>query len=329
MAILVVGGAGYIGSHMTAGLVENGIETIVVDSLVKGHRNAVWDGAKFYQGDILDSTFLDTVFTENKITAVVHFAAYSIVPESMTDPSMYFSNNVAGTLSLLTAMKRHGVEMIVFSSTAAVYGMPEAVPIVETAPESPINPYGESKLMVERMLKWFDKAYGMRHVVLRYFNVAGAHDSGKIGEDHHPETHLIPIVLQAAAGKREGIDVFGSDYSTPDGTCIRDYIHVCDLVDAHVLALKALEGGGKSATYNLGSGTGFSNLEVVTAAKKVTGIDFAVNMKERRPGDPDILIASSDKIIAELGWKPTRTNIENILRTAWAWHSQNPEGFLY
>jgi len=327
MAILVVGGAGYIGSHMVAELVESGTETVVLDNLVKGHSKAVWPGAKFYEGSMQDATVLDKIFTENDVTAVAHFAAYIVVPESVKDPAMYYDNNVAATLALLQGMLRHGVKNIVFSSTAAVYGMPETIPVTETSPTSPINPYGETKLAVEQMLKWFSQAYGMEYVIFRYFNVAGAHESGLIGEDHSPETHLIPIVLQAAQGKRANLDIYGDDYPTADGTCIRDYIHVMDLVDAHVLGLKRIETGGESATYNLGSGNGFSNKEIVEAAKQITGVDFPVNIRERRPGDPPVLVASSDKAKRELGWNPTRTNIDNIIRTAWAWHTNKPDGY--
>jgi len=322
MAILVTGGAGYIGSHMVAELINRGMEAVVLDNLVKGHRSSVWQGAKFYEGDMQDTQLLDQIFTQNQITAVIHFAAYSIVPESVANPAMYYHNNVVGTLALLNGMLRHGVKNIVFSSTASVYGMPKTLPITEETPTAPMSPYGESKLAIEKMLKWFSQAYDMRYMALRYFNVAGAHESGLIGEDHDPETHLIPIVLQVAQGKREVLDLFGSDYPTPDGTCIRDYIHVMDLVDAHILAMQSLENGGSSAVYNLGSGTGFSNMEIVEAAKKITGINFAVNMAGRRAGDPPELIAQCEKIKKELGWNPTRTNMDNIIRTAWAWHSK-------
>jgi len=319
--VLVIGGAGYVGSHMVAALIERGIETAVVDNLVMGHREAIWPGAKFYEGNMQDDLLMDKVFTENSIDAVVHFAAYSVVPESVVNPVKYYDNNTAGTLSLLKTMLRHGVKSLVFSSTAATYGMPNIIPVTEDAPESPINPYGESKLAVERMLKWFDNAYGLRYVALRYFNVAGAHESSRIGEDHSPETHLVPMVLQTALGQRESFELYGNDYPTPDGTCIRDYIHVMDLADAHILALEKLKQDQKSAIYNLGSGNGFSNKEMVDAAKVITGIDFNVKICPRRPGDPPILIASSEKIKKELGWNPTRTYIDNIIRTAWLWHS--------
>jgi len=327
MAILVTGGAGYVGSHTVAALVERGVDVVVADNLEKGHREAIWPGAKFCEGDLRDMPFIDKIFAENPITATIHFAAYSLVPESVKNPVKYYDNNVAGTLQLLKAMIRHNVKSIVFSSTASAYGEPEFIPVTETAQERPVNPYGESKLAVERMLKWFDGAYGLKHVILRYFNVAGAHESAKIGEDHDPETHLIPMILQTALGKRESFDLYGDDYPTPDGTCIRDYIHAMDLADAHILALEKLEKDPVSALYNLGSGSGFSNKEILETAKKITGIDIPVRFAPRRPGDPPVLVASSDKIKRELGWNPTRTHIDNIIRTAWAWHSAHPDGF--
>jgi len=327
MAILVTGGAGYVGSHTVAALVERGAEVIVIDNLEKGHKKAIWPGAKFCEGDLRDAPFMDKLFTENQITAVIHFAAYSLVAESVQNPTKYYDNNVVGTLQLLKTMYNHSVKSIVFSSTAATYGEPETIPVTETAPERPVNPYGESKLAVERMLKWFDGAYDIKHVILRYFNVAGAHESAKIGEDHDPETHLIPMILQTALGKRDSLNLFGTDYPTPDGTCIRDYVHAMDLADAHILALEKLTKDGTSATYNLGSGSGFSNKEILEAAIKITGIDIPVNYAPRRAGDPPVLVASSDKIRRELGWNPTRTHIDNIISTAWAWHSANPDGF--
>lgn len=328
MAILVTGGAGYIGSHMVAELIEKqNAEVVVVDSLIKGHRAAVWPSAKFYEGNISDRDVMHKVFTENDITAVVHFAAFSLVAESVQHPSMYYANNVLGTYALLQTMHEFGVKHIVFSSTAAVYGVPETVPITEDTPVNPINPYGETKLAVERMLQWYSQAYEMDYVALRYFNVAGAHESASIGEAHNPETHLLPIVLQTAQGKRDALDVYGSDYPTADGTCIRDYIHVMDLVNAHILALNYLQNGGSSTVYNLGSGEGFSNMEIVKEAKKITNVDFTVNIKDRRPGDPPTLIASSEKIKRELGWNPTRTNMESIISSAWAWHTTSPDGY--
>ena len=327
MAILVTGGAGYVGSHTVAALVERGANTIVIDNLEKGHKAAIWPGAKFYEGDLRDVSLISKIFAQNPITAVVHFAAYSLVAESVENPAKYYDNNVAGTLQLLKIMNSHNVKSIVFSSTASTYGEPESIPVTETAPERPVNPYGESKLAVERMLKWFDGAYGIKHVILRYFNVAGAHESAKIGEDHNPETHLIPMILQTALGKRESFDLYGDDYPTPDGTCIRDYIHAMDLADAHILALEKLESEPTSAIYNLGSGSGFSNREILETAKKITGIDIPVRFVARRAGDPPVLVASSDKIKQQLGWNPTRTHIDNIISTAWAWHSANPDGY--
>ena len=321
MAILVVGGAGYIGSHMVAALVESGETAIVLDNLIKGHKNAVWPGAKFYEGNMQDTTLLDKIFTENAVSCVVHFAAHTSVPESMTIPAAYYENNTVATFALLESMRKHGVKNIVFSSTAAVYGMPDVIPVTEEAVPQPINPYGESKLATERMLKWYAQAYDMKYVAFRYFNVAGAHESAQIGENHVPETHLIPIVIKAAQDGLE-LNLFGDDYPTPDGTCIRDYVHVMDLADAHMLAVKRLAAGGESDVYNLGSGTGFSNKEIVDAVREIGGADFVVNMKERRPGDPPVLVASSEKARRELGWAPSRTDMGNIIRTAWAWHSK-------
>lgn len=326
MAILVPGGAGYIGSHTVAELLDAGEEVVVVDNLVKGHKPAVL-GGKFYQGDLRDHSFLDKVFSENEIEAVIDFAAFSLVGESVSEPLKYYNNNVAATMVLLEKMKEYKVSYIVFSSTAATYGEPENIPIVETDRTQPTNPYGETKLAVEKMLKWCDEAYGIKYTCLRYFNAAGAHKSGKIGEDHTPETHLIPIVLQAALGQREAVYVFGDDYDTPDGTCIRDYIHVTDLADAHILALKRLRNGGDSTIYNLGNGMGFSVKEVIETARKVTGSPIVEKKADRRPGDPAILVASSDKIKKELNWAPQYNSLELIIDSAWKWHSQNPFGY--
>lgn len=326
MAILVTGGAGYIGSHTVAELLDMGEEVVVVDSLEKGHGKAVL-GGRFYKGDLRDDGFLEKVFKENAIEAVVHFAAYSLVGESVGSPLKYYNNNVVSTLKLLTVMKDSGVDKIVFSSTAAVYGEPESTPILEDNRTLPTNPYGETKLAIEKALKWADQAYGIRYTSLRYFNAAGAHHSGKIGEDHNPETHLIPIVLQAALGKREKVDIFGDDYNTPDGTCIRDYIHVVDLSRAHVLALRRLRKGGKSGAYNLGNGKGFSVKEVVEAAREVTGINIKAEISARRAGDPAVLVASSEKAKKELGWKPEYDDLKTIIKTAWEWHRNNPDGF--
>lgn len=328
MSVLVLGGAGYIGSHTVDRLVDQGQDVVVVDSLVKGHRAAVNDKAKFYQGDLADQDFMRKVFTENpEIDAVIHFAAYSLVAESMKKPLKYFDNNTAGMIKLLEVMNEFDIKNIVFSSTAATYGIPEKMPIMESDPQDPINPYGESKLMMEKIMRWADEAYGTKFVALRYFNVAGAKPDGSIGEDHGPETHLIPIVLQVAQGKRDKLQIFGDDYNTPDGTNVRDYVHPFDLADAHILAVDYLRKGNESNAFNLGSSTGFSNLEIVEAARKVTGKEIPAEIAPRRGGDPDSLIASSDKAREILGWKPQFDNIERIIETAWAWHSSHPNGY--
>ncbi|WP_028609367.1 UDP-glucose 4-epimerase GalE [Paenibacillus harenae] len=326
MAVLVTGGAGYIGSHTVAALLERGEEIVVVDNLQQGHKKALL-GGKLYEGDLRDASFMDTVFQENKIDAVIHFAANSLVGESMKDPGKYYHNNVFGTLCLLEKMNEHNVRKIVFSSTAATYGEPENVPIDEYDRTLPTNAYGETKLAMEKMMKWFDIAHGIKFVSLRYFNAAGAHESGRIGEDHNPETHLIPIVLQAALGQRPHISVFGEDYETPDGTCIRDYIHVSDLADAHVLAVDRLRTGADSSIYNLGNGTGFSVKQVIDIARAVTGREIPAVMEARRPGDPAVLVASSDRARRELGWKPKRDKLEDIVKSAWSWHEANPQGY--
>ena len=324
--ILVCGGAGYIGSHMVAELLENNHKVVVLDSLVNGHKEALL-GGKLYVGDLRDRKILDKVFTENKIDAVIDFAAFSLVGESMTEPLKYFNNNVYGTISLLEAMRDYNVKYIVFSSTAATYGEPEVVPIAENSKTVPTNAYGESKLLVEKILRWCDHAYGIKYTTLRYFNAAGAHISGKIGEDHSPETHLIPIILDVALGNRDKIMMFGDDYDTKDGTCVRDYIHVSDLASAHSLALKRLMNGGDSAIYNLGNGTGFTVKEMVDIARKVTGHPIPAEVAERRAGDPAVLIASSEKAMKELGWKPKYADVETIISTAWNWHKNHPQGY--
>ena len=300
---------------------------VVVDSLIKGHKAAVHNDAKFYLGDIRDEEFMDKVFKENNIDAVIDFAAFSLVGESVNEPFKYYENNVYGTLKLLETMERAGVKKIVFSSTAATYGEPENDIIVESDKTNPTNPYGETKLTVEKMLKWADNAYGIKFVALRYFNAAGAHISGKIGEDHSPETHLIPIILQTALGQREKMFIFGDDYDTPDGTCVRDYIHVTDLADAHIKALEKLFKTNESGIYNLGNGKGFSVKEVIEKAKKVTGKDFKVEIEARRNGDPSTLIASSEKAIKELGWKPKFNTLDKIIETAWNWHKDHKNGY--
>ena len=327
MNVLVCGGAGYIGSHTVYELIERGHSGVVVDSIIKGHKAAVHNDAKFYLGDIRDEEFMDKVFKENNIDAVIDFAAFSLVGESVNEPFKYYENNVYGTLKLLEAMERAGVKKIVFSSTAATYGEPENDIIVESDKTIPTNPYGETKLTVEKMLKWADNAYGIKFVALRYFNAAGAHISGKIGEDHSPETHLIPIILQTALGQREKMFIFGDDYDTPDGTCVRDYIHVTDLADAHIKALEKLFKTNESGIYNLGNGKGFSVKEVIEKAKKVTGKDFKVEIEARRNGDPSTLIASSEKAIKELGWKPKFNTLDKIIETAWNWHKDHKNGY--
>ncbi len=326
MSVLVCGGAGYIGSHTVAELLDRGEDPIIVDNLQKGHRGAVLCD-KFMEGDIRDGEFMDRVFRENEIEAVIQFAADSLVGESVGDPLKYYNNNVVSTLCLLTKMKEYGVDKIVFSSTAATYGEPKNIPILETDPTCPTNPYGETKLAVEKALKWCSEAYGIKYTALRYFNAAGAHISGKIGEDHTPETHLIPIILQTALGQRECITIFGDDYDTKDGTCVRDYIHVTDLADAHVLALEKMRKDGKSNIYNLGNGAGFSVSEVVDIARQVTGVNIKAEYGERRPGDPAVLIATSEKAQRELGWKPKYNDLPTIINTAWEWHKNHPQGF--
>ncbi|MEH7301319.1 UDP-glucose 4-epimerase GalE [Neobacillus drentensis] len=317
--ILVVGGAGYIGSHLVKELVEKE-EVVVLDNLSTGHRAAVDSRAIFVKGDLGNEEDLQMVFRSYPIDAVMHFAAYSLVGESVVDPLKYYENNVAATLTLLKVMMKFNVKNFIFSSTAATYGIPEVELIDETSVTAPINPYGHSKLMVEKILADFSNAYGLNYVVLRYFNAAGAHKSAVIGESHDPETHLIPIVLQQLLGQREKVAVFGTDYDTPDGTCIRDYIHVTDLAEAHILALEALLTEKKSAeVYNLGNGLGYSVKEVIETCEKVTGVKANVEMADRRAGDPARLVASSQKIFTELGWKAER-NLEQIIADAWNWH---------
>ncbi|WP_284037989.1 UDP-glucose 4-epimerase GalE [Neobacillus sp. 114] len=319
--ILVVGGAGYIGSHLVKELVEKD-EVVVLDNLSTGHREAVDDQAIFVKGDLGNEEDLDMIFHSYPINAVMHFAANSLVGESVVDPMKYYQNNVASTLTLLKVMMKHNVKNFIFSSTAATYGIPNVDIIDEATPTAPINPYGHSKLMIEQILADFSKAYDLHYVVLRYFNAAGAHESAVIGESHDPETHLIPIILQQLLGQREKISVFGSDYDTEDGTCIRDYIHVTDLASAHILALEALLSEKKSAEiYNLGNGLGYSVKEVIETCERVTGVKSNVEMADRRAGDPARLVASSDKIYNELGWKAER-NLERIIADAWNWHQE-------
>lgn len=325
-SILVTGGAGYIGSHTLRVLRDAGYELLVYDSLEKGHRAAV-ASYRLIVGDIADELRLDRVFREHPIDAVIHFAAYIEAGESVGDPGRYFGNNVGGSLALLRSMTRAGVRQLVFSSTAAVYGNPEAIPILEGSRLSPESPYGTSKLIVETMLDAFGAAHQLRSVRLRYFNAAGAHPSATIGEDHFPETHLIPLVLQTALGQRSHIAIHGDDYPTEDGTCVRDYVHVCDLADAHLLALRALERGAECEAYNVGSGEGASVLEVVETARRVTGVNIPSETGPRRPGDPARLVASSERIRRELGWSPRWPGLEEIVASAWEWHRSHPNGY--
>lgn len=327
MAILVLGGAGYIGSHAVDRLIEEGFSVVVVDNLQTGHVAAVRKEAIFYEGDMRDQAFLRTVFEKHAIESVLHFAANSLVGESMIHPLRYFHNNVYGTQILVEVMQEFAVKQLVFSSSAATYGETRDMPIVETAPTQPTNPYGESKLMMEKILKWCDQAYDMRYVALRYFNVAGAKKDASIGEDHQPETHLVPIILQVANQQRPYLEIFGDDYDTPDGTCIRDYLHVEDLVDAHILALRYLKNGGPSDIFNLGSNTGYSVKEMLHAARSVTGKAIPEKISPRRLGDPSILVASSEKAQNILGWQPAYTSIQAIIQTAWDWHTSHPEGY--
>jgi len=327
MAILVCGGAGYIGSHAVHQLIARGEEVVIVDNLQTGHRGALHPQATFCEGDIRDAAALDRIFTERSIEAVIHFAANSLVGESMEKPLLYFNNNVYGMQVLLEAMVRHGVDKIVFSSTAAVYGEPKRVPIREDDETNPTNAYGETKLTMEKMMKWVSRASGVRYVSLRYFNAAGALPDGSIGEDHKTETHLIPLILQVPTGRRDHITVYGDDYPTPDGTCLRDYIHVVDLADAHMRALDYLRRGGESDIFNLGSGSGFSVKEMIAAAEKATGKAIAVEIGARRAGDPAQLIASSEKARTVLGWQPQFTDVEEVIGTAWRWHAAHPHGY--
>ncbi|MEC2222047.1 MULTISPECIES: UDP-glucose 4-epimerase GalE [Heyndrickxia] len=327
MSILVLGGAGYIGSHAVYQLIDQKYDVVVIDNLQTGHRAAIHPKAKFYEGDIRDRAFMQEVFGKEKIDAIIHFAANSLVGESMEQPLKYFDNNVYGTQIVLEMMKEFHVPHIVFSSTAATYGEPERVPITETMPTVPTNTYGETKLTMEKMMKWCEKAYGIKYVALRYFNVAGARSTGEIGEDHHPETHLIPVVLETVLGKREAITIFGEDYDTKDGTCVRDYIHVEDLIDAHILALQYLQNSGASDVFNLGSSNGFSVKEIVDTVREVTGKGFNVKIGDRRAGDPSTLIASSEKAKRVLGWNPQKTDIRQIIKDAWNWHESHPNGY--
>jgi UDP-glucose 4-epimerase len=322
--ILVTGGAGYIGSHAVLALQQAGYNVVVLDNLVYGHRELVEEvlQAKLIVGDTNDRPLLDELFSTHNIAAVMHFAAYAYVGESVTDPAKYYRNNVIGTLTLLEAMLAANIKNFVFSSTCATYGVPKTVPIPEDHPQHPINPYGASKLMVERILADFDVAHQFKSVCFRYFNAAGADPEGRLGEDHNPETHLIPLVLMAALGKRDSISVFGTDYPTPDGTCIRDYIHVLDLASAHVLGVEYLLKGGDSQIFNLGNGNGFSVREIIDAARQITGSEIKVVEGDRRPGDPPALVGSSEKARSILGWQPKYADMQQIISHAWNWHQK-------
>lgn len=327
MAILVLGGAGYIGSHTVYELIDRGEDVVIVDNLETGHREAIHEKARFYQGDIRNRAFIDGIFEQEKIEAVIHFAANSLVGESMVNPLKYYDNNLCGTKVLLESMVAHHIDKIVFSSTAATYGEPKSIPILETDATEPTNTYGETKLSMEKMFKWTGKAHDLRYVSLRYFNACGAHKTGKIGEAHAPETHLIPLILQVPNNQREAISIFGDDYDTKDGTCVRDYIHVTDLAQAHILALDYLREDNPSDIFNLGNGVGFTVKEVIEVAREVTGHAIPVKVEARRAGDPATLIASSDKAKKVLGWRPKYPALEDIISSAWKWHQNHPNGF--
>ena len=327
MRLLVLGGAGYIGSHTALELIKKGHEVIVVDNLVTGYEKAIPDKAVFYQGDIRNFDFLDNLFKKERIDAVIHFAAYSLVGESVTNPLKYYDNNLYGTKVLLEAMIKNNVNKIVFSSTAATYGEPENIPILESDRTCPTNPYGETKLAMEKMFHWASKAHGLSYVSLRYFNACGADATGQFGEAHNPESHLIPLVLQVPNGKRESVSIYGTDYDTPDGTCIRDYIHVTDLAEAHILAVEYLANGGESDIFNLGNGVGYSVREVIETARNVTGHPIPATEVPRRAGDPARLVASGEKAKKILGWEPKIKKLDEIIASAWKWHKAHPEGY--
>lgn len=327
MRILVTGGAGYIGSHTVRMLEKIADKVVVYDNLSKGHSAAV-KNSELIVGDLFDKKLLSSVIEDYKIEAVIHFAAFSLVAESMSNPKLYYHNNIQGTLSLLDTMLDCNVNKLVFSSTAAVYGEPEKMPITEEAVKNPTNVYGKTKLMMEQIMEDYSKVYDFNYIALRYFNACGADELSDIGEDHYPESHLIPLVLQTCLGLRDSIKIFGTDYNTMDGSCVRDYIHVTDLAQAHILALKALYNGSKSGAYNLGNGTGFSVKEIIAAAEEVTGINIKKEIADRRAGDPACLIASSAKIKHELNWQPQYTNVKDIIESAWKWHKNNPQGYL-
>jgi UDP-glucose 4-epimerase len=323
--LLVTGGAGFVGSHTVRELVDRGFRVVVVDNLKQGHRAAVHPKAELVELDLADKPGLKRLFESRTFTGVLHFAANSLVGESMTQPFLYLRDNVVNAMNLVELCIEHEVKRFVLSSTANLFGNPKVVPIDEDAPVDPGSPYGESKYAIERILAWADQLYGLRYACLRYFNAAGAHPDGSLGEDHQPETHLIPLVLDAAAGRRSHIEIYGTDYPTPDGTCIRDYVHVCDLAVAHALVLDALK--HRSCRYNLGNGKGYSVREVIETVRRVTGCDFSVKEGERRPGDPPVLVASSGRIRADLGWIPQYPDLESIVAHAWGWRRQNPAGY--
>jgi UDP-glucose 4-epimerase len=323
--VLVVGGAGYIGTHMVKDLLRAGYSVVILDNLSKGHRELI-PGGVFVEGDLGDSALLDRLFTEYDISAVMHFAAFSLVGESVQEPLAYYRNNVARTVELLDAMRRHDITRFIFSSTAAVYGEPVTTPIKEDHPQQPTNPYGAGKLAVERMLADCAAAYGLRYIALRYFNAAGADAEGGLGERHEPESHLIPLVLQTATGERDAIQIYGEDYPTPDGTCLRDYVHVSDLAQAHLLALESLLGEGANAIYNLGNSKGYSVREVIDIARRITGKPISTRSAARRPGDPAVLVADSSKIRKVLGWQPRYEQLEAIIASAWDWHQREAKG---
>lgn len=327
MAILVLGGAGYIGSHTVYELIDAGREVVVADNLITGFKAAVHPKAKFYQIDLRNRVELDELFENEEIDGVIHFAAFSQVGESMSKPLKYYENNLWGTTVLLQSMVAHRVDKIVFSSTAATYGEPERIPILENDRTQPTNCYGETKLAMEKMMRWTGGAHPLHYVALRYFNACGAHMSGSIGEAHNPETHLIPLILQVPLGVREKVSIFGDDYPTKDGTCVRDYIHVTDLAQAHILALDYLMKGGESNVFNLGNGVGFTVKEVIDVARSVTGHPIPAEISPRRAGDPAQLVASSEKAKSVLGWKPQYDSLETIVDSAWKWHKAHPNGF--
>ena len=326
MKILITGGAGYIGSFMVKAAIDKDYEVVVADSLERGLKESIDAKAKLIVGELRDRKFVESLFAESKFDAVAHFAGYISMAESVINPYLYFDNNINASLNVIESMVRHGVNNFIFSSTAGVYGNPIETPIAENHPKNPTNPYGESKLMVEKILSWYGKIYGLNFVSLRYFNASGASADGQMGEHHSPESHLIPNTINAILNKTQ-LTLYGNDYPTPDGTCIRDYIHVTDLAKAHVLALKALSKGKASRIYNLGNGVGYSVKEVIEIAKQVTNKEIKTINVKRRAGDPPVLVASSEKIIKELGWKPKFGDLKTIIKTAWLWHSRHIKGF--